>query len=78
MRLLRVPLVGGMLSILLLSGCQRSVAPPQTFHWWAGRPAPAFDPDGPPEALRQNLERLLTRSLVAVDTLGRPVLDAAG
>ena len=62
---------------LLLAGCQSRAHEPVVFQWWAGRQAPAFDPDGPPDPLRNALEQLLTRSLVREDSLGRPVLDAA-
>ncbi len=66
------------LALLAASGCERAAPEPVVFHWWAGRPAPKFDPDGPPDALRAALERLLTRPLVSLDSLGRPVPDAAG
>jgi len=63
--------------LTLLAGCGRPAPEPVVFRWWAAREAPEFDPEGPPAALRQSLERLLTRSLVAEDSLGRPVLEAA-
>lgn len=46
-------------------GCARRPAPPArtVLHWVAARPCPAFDPAGPPEALRGALERLLSRGL---------------
>lgn len=37
------------------------------------RSAPRFDPDGPPDAMRWSLERLLTRGLVDEDSSGRLV-----
>ncbi|MEO5618953.1 MAG: ABC transporter substrate-binding protein [Candidatus Eisenbacteria bacterium] len=65
-----------LLFTLLLAGCPQRVTP-VVFHWWAGGQAPVFDPDGPPDPLRQAFERLLTRALVTEDSLGRPVLDGA-
>ena len=59
------------------AGCGGKRAATVTFHWWMARTAPSFDPDGPPDAARAAIERLLTRSLVEEDTLGKPVLVAA-
>src|SRR5262249_18275063 len=56
-------------------------APGKSAFWLAGHPMPAFDPDGPPDALRIALERQLSRGLVEFDTTGsvRPVLtDSIG
>jgi ABC-type transport system substrate-binding protein len=41
--------------------------------WYAARTLPAFDPDGPPDALRWALERHLSRGLLERDTTGRVV-----
>jgi ABC-type transport system substrate-binding protein len=60
-----------------LPGCGGKRATTVTFRWWVARTAPSFDPDGPPDAVRAAIERLLTRSLVEEDTLGKPVLVAA-
>jgi len=64
-------------ALVALGGCGGRGAQRVTFHWWMARPAPGFDPDGPPDAPRAAVERLLTRSLVEEDTLGRPQLVAA-
>src|SRR5215467_6198059 len=59
-------------SALLPAGCSAPRAPARVVTvWLAGHPQPAFDPDGPPDALRQALERHLSRGLVDVDSLGR-------
>ncbi len=55
----------------LLAGCgapQR--AAPLVVHWIVGRVEPAFDPDGPPDALRWSLERQLSRGLTERDSTG--------
>jgi hypothetical protein len=57
--------------------CTPAAAPHRTFVWVAGTAAPAFDPDGPPDALRWSLERLLTRGLVEEDSSGDVVAAAA-
>ena len=65
------------LASLPLAGCSPKRAPAHTATLWlAGHPLPAFDPDGPPDALRQALERQLSRGLVEVDSSGvaRPAL----
>ena len=67
---------------LLPVGCSAPRAPARmTTVWLAGHPLPAFDPDGPADALRQALERQLSRGLVEVDSAGhvRPALaDSLG
>lgn len=45
--------------------------------WAAGCAEPAFDPDGPPHAVRWALERLLSRGLVELDSTGRVAPAAA-
>ena len=45
--------------------------------WIAGHDAPAFDPDGPPDALRWAIERHLSRGLTDEDSAGRIVPAAA-
>jgi len=60
--------------LALAAGC--SPAPKRqtaTLTWFAGRTLPAFDPDGPPDALRWALERHLSRGLVERDSTGRIV-----
>ena len=60
------------LSALLPAGCSAPRAPARLATLWlAGHPRPAFDPDGPPDALRQVLERQLSRGLFDVDSAGR-------
>jgi hypothetical protein len=67
-------LVATALAGLALSGCaarpERAAA---TLTWYAGRTLPAFDPDGPPDALRVALERHLSRGLLERDAEGRVV-----
>ena len=61
-----------------LAGCARTSTPvPTTFAWVLGGSEPAFDPHGPPDARRWALERLLTRGLLAEDSLGRVMPAAA-
>lgn len=56
---------------LPLGGCARPAAPVRgSADWVAGHAAPAFDPDGPPDALRWALERQLSMGLVERDSSG--------
>jgi ABC-type transport system substrate-binding protein len=56
---------------LPLGGCARPAAPARAgVDWVAGHAAPAFDPDGPPDALRWALERQLSMGLVERDSSG--------
>lgn len=72
-----VPL-GLALLVLLAAGCGGPSSPRGTScRWVAGRPEPVFDPQGPPDALRWALERLLARGLTAVDSSGTVVPAAA-
>jgi len=60
------------------AGCSgRAPARGTTCRWVAGRPAPAFDPQGPPDPLRWSLERLLARGLTELDSSGAVVPAAA-
>jgi len=73
----RPPRRGRWLALALaavVAGCS-GPAPPSvtTLTWYAGRARPAFDPDGPPDALRIALERHLSRGLLERDTTGRVV-----
>lgn len=78
----RVPWLLGLAMLLaagamaLASGCARSHEPRISVRWLIARPEPGFDPDGPPEPVRNSLERLLTRALVRRDSAGA-VPDAA-
>ncbi|MBI5170257.1 MAG: hypothetical protein HZA61_12275 [Candidatus Eisenbacteria bacterium] len=65
--------------VLAAAGCAPKSAPPATIvrSWFAGHAQPAFDPDGPPDALRWALERALSRGLVELDTTGVPRPAAA-
>jgi ABC-type transport system substrate-binding protein len=57
--------------LLPFAACSRPHAPAhRATLWLAGHPLPAFDPDGPPDALRQALERHLARGLVELDSAG--------
>jgi len=59
-------------SALAGAGCSAPRAPGRIATLWlAGHPMPAFDPDGPPDALRAALERQLSRGLVEADSAGR-------
>lgn len=66
-----------MLGGLALGACGPSTPAATSMVWIAGKAIPRFDPDGPPNALRWGIERLLTRGLVAEDSSGRIVPDAA-
>jgi len=66
------------LALLLAgAGCVAGTRRIVTCRWWVGRTPPAFDPGGPPDAVRWSLERLLTRGLVEEDEEGRIVPAAA-
>jgi ABC-type transport system substrate-binding protein len=67
----------GVLLALTAAGCGRPAAKAVALRWLVGRAAPRFDPDGPPEAGRWSLERLITRGLVDEDSSGRIVPAAA-
>lgn len=60
------------LAVFALGACApRTLAPVRTSALWiAGHSEPAFAPDGPPDALRASLERLLSRGLVECDSAG--------
>jgi len=76
----RIRALGRAVAIALILGgasCGGRPARTVTRAWWVGRAAPAFDPSGPPDALRWSLERLLTRGLVEEDGEGRIVPAAA-
>ena len=64
-------------SCATLAGCAKPAHVPTTFAWVLGGSEPSFDPHGPPDARRWALERLLTRGLLAEDSLGRVVPAAA-
>ena len=56
---------------LPVASCSPKRTPARTATLWlAGHPLPAFDPDGPPDALRQALEHQLSRGLVERDSAG--------
>ncbi len=57
--------------------CAPARPKPVSLRWWMGRSAPRFDPDGPPDAARWALERMLSRGLVDEDSSGRIVPAAA-
>jgi ABC-type transport system substrate-binding protein len=66
------------LAALCCGGCAgRSPAHGTSCVWIAGRLEPAFDPGGPPDALRWAVERLLARGLVEEDSSGALVPGAA-
>jgi ABC-type transport system substrate-binding protein len=63
--------------VVLAAGCAPAPPPPTSFTWVVGQAAPTFDPAGPPDPLRWALERLLARGLMAEDSSGAIVPDAA-
>ncbi len=69
-RLLAHTLVGTLAMASLASCTPPAVRATATVRWYAGRTLPAFDPDGPPDALRVALERHLSRGLVERDSGG--------
>ena len=54
-------------------GCGVKHAPPFSVTWVVGQSPPAFDPQGPPDAVRWSIERLLSRGLFDEDSSGRAV-----
>ncbi|HTR97121.1 MAG TPA: ABC transporter substrate-binding protein [Candidatus Acidoferrales bacterium] len=59
------------LAALLAAGCTHPSAPARvTLRWLIARPAPAFDPSGPPDRLRLALERQLSYGLFERDAAG--------
>ena len=64
-------------SLLSLAGCAARPPAATSLTWGAASAEPAFDPDGPPHALRWSLERLLSRGLVELDSTGSAVPAAA-
>lgn len=73
----RPPALLALLLVLALPGCGPRAPAPLSRTWVAGCAEPAFDPDGPPHALRWSLERLLSRGLVELDSAGRVAPAAA-
>jgi hypothetical protein len=65
------------LVVAALGGCAFGRREPVVYEWVMGRPLPAFDPDGVHDPQRWALERLLTRGLLAVDSAGQVLPDAA-
>jgi ABC-type transport system substrate-binding protein len=65
------------LLILAAAGCGPRVTPITTARWLVGQEEPRFDPTGPADAVRWSLERLLSEGLVAEDSSGRIVSEAA-
>ena len=60
-----------LLALEALAGCSsRAPVAGRSLTWYAGRTLPAFDPDGPNDALRVALERQLSRGLVERDADG--------
>jgi len=68
--------LAGAAMLLALAGCGEMPRPPVAVTWVVGQGPPAFDPQGPPDAVRAALERLLSRGLVEEDSTGR-ILPAA-
>ncbi len=63
---------------LALAGCAPAHAPAGSrFTWAVGQGSPAFDPQGPPDAVRWALERMRSRGLVERDSTGTIVPMAA-
>jgi ABC-type transport system substrate-binding protein len=78
-RRLAALLAAPVLLVLGLTGaCTKHVAPAGSrTNWVVARVQPAFDPLGPPDAVRWSLERQLTHGLVAEDSSGAIVSAAA-
>lgn len=67
-----------LLALAVLAGCSRPGAPARvSVDWLAAHAAPAFDPDGPPDALRAALERHLSIGLLDRDSTGTTRLGLA-
>ncbi len=65
-------------SIAPLTGCSKPAPPARRVaRWLVAHTAPAFDPDGPPDALRSALERQLSVALVERDSTGEARLGLA-
>ncbi len=72
------PVVLALAALLALSGCGSMHRHRNELRTWIiGRAEPRFDPDGPPDATRWALERLLSRGLLEQDSSGRVVPAAA-
>src|SRR5258705_5354089 len=65
------------LLLIALTGCGAPAPPGVAVRWAIGQAPPSFDPDGPPDVVAGSLLRLLDRGLVAMDSSGRVVPDAA-
>jgi len=61
----------------VLAGCGTPRTAPVTLRWIVGSSPPPFDPGGPPEPIRNAIERCLTRGLVREDSSGAAVPDVA-
>jgi ABC-type transport system substrate-binding protein len=69
-RLARV-VIGLAVLAIAVAGCGGSRRPAlSVVRWSVGHAAPAFDPDGPPDALRIAIERSLSRGLFERDSAG--------
>lgn len=71
--------IGCAAALLLTASCARAPHSARRLAklWVAARPAPAFDPEGPPDATRWALERLLSYGLMEERRDGRIVTAAA-
>jgi ABC-type transport system substrate-binding protein len=65
------------ISLIAIAGCTTPAPPGTVVRWVVGQAPPAFDPDGPPDVVAGTFLRLLGRGLVAIDSTGDVVPDAA-
>lgn len=66
-----------LLLLIAIAGCSTPAPPGTVVRWVVGQAPPAFDPDGPPDEVAGALLRLLGRGLVAIDSTGDVIPDAA-
>lgn len=66
-----------LLAALAIAGCGGTTPPRTTFTWVVGQGEPKFDPHGPPDPVREAIERLLSLDLVREDSTGRIAEGAA-
>ncbi len=63
--------------LIAVAGCGTPATPGVAVRWAIGQAPPSFDPSGPPDVVAASLLRLLGRGLVAMDSSGQVVPDAA-
>jgi ABC-type transport system substrate-binding protein len=73
----RAPLLFAAALVGLAAGCAAPAPPRTTVTWLVGAGEPRFDPTGPADPVRWELERLTGEGLVAEDSTGRVAAAAA-